>query len=146
MSNAISAREHARLARDLIKACGTLQEAEKASGLSDTQLSRYQTAGSGQLMRVDTIADLEEYCGRPVYSAALAARFDRAPAGSDLRAVSCELTEMAASLQHRTREALADGSLTNRELDDITTAERRVEDVLDKLKATRRAIEAAGVS
>jgi len=136
----ISIREHARLAKRLIKACGGGAEAERACGLSDTTLSRYSTGAA--VMPADVIANLENYCGQPIYSGALFDLFDRAVATEDLRNAAQELTEAAAVMQRCAREALADGKLTPREIDDIAAVERQAEDALERVKATRRALEA----
>lgn len=136
----LSIREHARLAKRLVKACGGGAEAERACGVSDTTLSRYSTGAA--VMPADVIANLENYCGQPIYSGALFDLFDRAVANEDLRHAACELTEASAKMQACAREALADGKLTPREIDDIAAAERGAEEALELVKATRRAIEA----
>ncbi len=136
----LSWREHARLAKRLIKACGGGDEASRASGVSDTTLSRYAVGTA--IMPADVIANLESYCGQPIYSGALFDLFDRAVATEDLRNAAQELTEASAAMQRCAREALADGKLTPPELDDIAAVERQAEEALERVKATRRAIEA----
>lgn len=137
----MSGREHARLAKRLIKACGGGSEAERACGVSDTTLSRYATGAA--IMPADVIANLENYCGQPIYSGALFDLFDRAVVGQDLRIAAQELTEASATLQKTAREALADEKLTPRELDDLAAVEAETEGALERVKATRRAAEAA---
>lgn len=64
-------REHARLARLLIRACGGLEEAAGACRVGKTSLSNYQNPHLGDFIPADVMADLEEHCGEPIYSRAL---------------------------------------------------------------------------
>lgn len=142
IDGALSPREHARLAKFLIRECGGLAEATRACGLSDSTLSRYQTNGSGQFMPADVIANLEGYCGKPVYSGALFDLFDSAVVSNDLRDATCALTEAAAKLQGAGREALADGRYTMSEDEQLAALEAQAEDALSMIKATRRGLQA----
>lgn len=126
-------RQHALLARQLIEACGTLDEAVQACRVSKSVLSGYQTPGAGAFMPADVIADLEAYCGEPVYSRAL---FEARPATSEavcLVTECCEATESVSDLQREVRLAAADGLLTPRERDRLArlhaTAEAQLRDV-----------------
>lgn len=131
-------REHARLARELIDACGGLDEAGRACGLSKPVLSNYQQAHHASTMPAKVIACLERYCGKAIYSAALFDLVDARADGGCLRELVCSLTEAAAGLQHRVREAMADERLTPRELDEIARAERLAEEALESFRAARR--------
>jgi len=136
-------REHSRLARELIAACGGLEEACAACRTSKSVLSTYQNPNEAATMPARVIAELETYAGQPLYSRALFERFDapKAPA-ADLSAQACALTEAAAVLQHTTRTALADGVLTPREADALAKAESDVEAALHSARAARQATEA----
>ena len=108
-------RQHAQLARQLIAACGGLQEAAQACRASDTSLSRYQTPDSGCFMPADVLADLEGYCGQPVYSRALFEARPSASIATDLLKEGCEAAEAGVDLQREIRLAAADGVITPRE-------------------------------
>jgi hypothetical protein len=121
------------LARQLIAACGGLEEACRACRVSDTQLSRFQTPDAGAFMPADVMAHLEAYCGEPVYSRAL---FEARPAASDARDLlveACEATESVTDLQREIRLAAADGKITPRERARLATlhaaAEQQLRDV-----------------
>jgi hypothetical protein len=95
----MNARHHARLARDLVSACGGLEEAAGACRLKKSRLSDFQDPGSGAFMPADVIADLEAWCGEPIYSRSL---FEARPGGekaAELAAEACQTTEVAAALQ-----------------------------------------------
>lgn len=64
----MNARKHTRLAKQLIDACGGLEEAASACRLNKSRLSDFQNPNSGSFMPADVITDLEAYCGEPVYS------------------------------------------------------------------------------
>lgn len=142
--NTLSQREHARIARALIEACGGLDEATRNCRVSKSKLSDYQNPNQAVFMPADVMAELEVFCGQPVYSTALAGRFGPVTAHGDLAEAACRVTEAAAIMQQTVREALADGVLTPREIDDVAATERQVADALDKLRATRRAAEDRG--
>jgi hypothetical protein len=105
-------RLHAFLARQLIGACGGLEEAGQACGRSTSTLSRYQTVGSDQFMPADVIALLEAYCGQPIYSRALFEAQQALPAPENLFVEACEAAEAATDLQREIRLAVSDGQLT----------------------------------
>jgi hypothetical protein len=142
--NKLSHREHARLARELIEACGGLTEAASACRVNRSALSGYQTAHDPSTMPADIIDALEEYAQQgPIYSGAIAERrMFPTPAGN-LGDLACELSEQTLDAQSLIRRALADGKLSQREIDAIADAERDTEAALERLKAARRSIEAA---
>ncbi|SFS42647.1 hypothetical protein [Brevundimonas viscosa] len=147
MNKKLSPREHARLARELIEACGGLEEAASACRVKKSALSGYQTAHDPSTMPADIIDALEEYAQQgPIYSGAIAERrMFPVPAGN-LADLACELSEQTLEAQALIRRALSDGQLTPREIDAIAAAERDAEAALDRLKAARRAIDAASPS
>ena len=140
----LSIREHARLARDLIAACGGLEEAARACRVGKSSLANYQSVTDPATMPADIMDALEEYAQQgPIYSGAIAERrMFPAPVAS-LADVACELSEQSVATQALIRKALADGRLSPRELDLIANAERDAEAALERLKAARRSIEAA---
>lgn len=101
---------HARLARMLIDACGGGLAAAAVCRVGNSQLSDYcQPHGEG-FMPADVIADLEAYCGQPLYSRAIA---EAQPGAEALRALideACEATEAATALQKAVRQAAAAGA------------------------------------
>lgn len=115
MSGPMTAKAHAHHARRLIAACDGLEDAAAACRASVSSLSRYQIAGSGQFMPADVIADLEAYCGQPLYSAALAEARPASVGAKDLMQEGCEAAESASDLQRHIRQALSDGELSPRE-------------------------------
>lgn len=139
----MSEREHARLAGELIDACGGLDEAVRASGLSKGTLSRYQGAHYPDQMTPRVINLLECYCGRPIYSAALFDFIDTPAETGALKDLACDVAEMAASVQALIRRAMTDERLTPRELTEIAAAETDLKQALDRLSGARLAAETA---
>lgn len=108
-------RQHALYAGRLVKACGGLEEAADACRVNKSALSTYQTVDSGAFMPADVIADLEAYCGEPIYSRAL---FEARPAAQnarDMMVEACEASESIVDLQREIRLAAKDGVITPRE-------------------------------
>lgn len=103
---------HAHLARRLIDACGGGVVAAKICRVGNSQLSDYcQPHGEG-FMPADVIADLETFCGEPIYSQAL---FENRPGAEDLKALvteACEAAEAGTELQREIRLAAENGVLT----------------------------------
>jgi hypothetical protein len=89
-------RRHAKLARQLIDACGGLSEAAENCDREKSSLSLYQTGHA--FMPADVIADLEEYCGQNIYSVALAAARPTVTAEHDPLTESFELATAVADL------------------------------------------------
>jgi hypothetical protein len=128
-------RQHALLARQLIHACGDLQEAAKACRASDTSLSRFQTPGSGHFMPADVMADLEAYCGQPVYSRALVEARPATDEARDLVKEACEASESVTDLQREIRLAASDGVITPRERDRLARLHAQAEEQLRDVAA-----------
>lgn len=115
-------RRHAMLARQLLEQCGTLSEAAAACRVSVPQLSDYQSPHGESFMPADVMADLEAYCGRPIYSRALFEARPESAEARDLVAEACEAAEGVTDLQREIRLAAADGVITPAER---TKLERR---------------------
>lgn len=124
------------LARALMDACGGVDECIDACRAGRTQLYAYRDASSGRFMPADVMADLEAYCGQPIYSRALV---EARPASATVDSVveeACDIGEAAVSLQRLVRMAAKDGELTEHE-------KREIEEGLQKLEAEARDLRAA---
>lgn len=136
----VSARRHASLARELIAACGGLDEAAAACRLKKSRLAHFQDPDLGAYMPADVIAGLEEYCGRPIYSRALAEARPCGPCGEGLIEEACQVTEGAAALQRLARLAEHAGArgagLSPRQVRAIEQAAVHLEDELRDVVAT----------
>lgn len=141
--NKISHREHARLAADLIDACGGLEEAARACRVRKSALSSYQTPHDPSTMPADVMGDLERHCGRAIYSTVLFEACRPAPVTGCLKELAFDLAQESMDVVAAVREALADGRLSNNDLDAIAAAERDAEEALERVRGVRRAIEAA---
>lgn len=141
--NKISHREHARLAADLIDACGGLEEAARACRVRKSALSGYQTPHDASTMPADVMADLERHCGQAIYSAVLFDACQPAPVTGCLKELAFDLAQESMDVVATVREAMADGSLSNNDLDAIAAAENDAEEALERVRGVRRAIEAS---
>jgi hypothetical protein len=136
--SAATGRQHAALARLLIKACGGLDESARACRLSVSQLSRAQDGMDPAVLPIDVVADLELYCGKAVYSRALVDLLELASARrspSDLVAESCDVVEASANLQSMVRQSASDGHLSESERRKITEGASRVRQELADIQA-----------
>lgn len=124
----ITPLRHAYLARVLIRACDGLEEAAAACRVGKSQLANFQDAERvqdperAQYMPADVIADLEAYCGQPLYSKEI---FEARPAAID---TSTMMEEALGGLKAMTEvvgqvaAATADGVITElerRQLEEI---------------------------
>ncbi|MFN4296769.1 MAG: hypothetical protein ACK4FB_07985 [Brevundimonas sp.] len=91
-------KRHAKLARDLIDACGGLDEAAHNCRVGKSSLSDYQLPQISTTMPADVIADLEAYCGEPIYSRELAAARPYAPMGGCPVKETHDVVQSAAAL------------------------------------------------
>lgn len=123
--------------RKLIAACGGLEEASRACAeggrrYSVPHLSRCQNPETPDLLPIDIVACLEAYCGQKIVSRALFEVVRETQTVGDVRDEASEVTECAASLQRRIREALAnDGVIDRREAAGIA---QDVEDAMSQLR------------
>ena len=141
--NKLSHREHARLARELIDACGGLEEAANACRVRKSALSGYQNPEDPSTMPADVMDALEEYAGQgPTYSGAIAERrmFPAKVTGC-LKELAFDLAQESMDVVTAVRDAMADGSLSANDLDRIASAERDAEQALEAVRALRRATE-----
>lgn len=142
--NKISHREHASLAHDLIEACGGLEEAARACRVRKSSLSGYQNPHDPSTMPADVIDALQVYAQQgPTYSARITANCEPRSITGCLKELAFDLAQESMDVVAVVREALADGRLSNNDLDAIAAAERDAEQALERVRGVRRAIEAA---
>lgn len=106
--------------RQLIKACGTLEEASRACEAecrpySVPHLSRCQNAEQPDFLPIDIVMCLEAYCGQPIVTAAMA---QARPAGDAVGCLRDEVTdfiERGGDLSRAVRAAFGDGVIDPRE-------------------------------
>lgn len=104
--------------RQLIRACGGLEEASRVCGedcraYSVSQLGRCQGADAPDFLPIDIVLCLEAYCGEPMVSAAMAEARPAGPApAGDVRDELSDVVEGGAHLIRRWREIMADRRLS----------------------------------
>lgn len=141
----LTQREHARLARELIQACGGLDEAAAPAARSKSKLSDYQNPNVPACMPADVIDSLQSYCGRAIYSDGLSACFAAPVLVGDIVPTACRITEGAAVLQSLSRQHMADGRLSPREIEELAKAMGGIEAELEQARAILRAHESRPV-
>lgn len=94
----MNSRRHARLAHDLIAACGGLEEAALACRVGKSALSDYQNSCLTSFMPADVICDLEAYCGDALYSRAIMEARPSEPTRGDVMVETHEAVQAAAAL------------------------------------------------
>jgi hypothetical protein len=140
----LSIREHARLAKDLITACGGLEEAARACRVEKSSLGNYQSATHPSTMPADIMDALEEYAQQgPIYSGAIAERRMFPAVTGCMKELAFDLAQESMDVVTAVREALADGKLSHNDLQTIAAAERDAEAALERVRAVRRSAEAA---
>lgn len=120
----MNARQHALIARALIDACGGVDEATNAleqlpSKRGRTQLYKYRDAGSGCFMPADVIADLEAYCGKPIYSQILFEARPTKPEVASLIEEACDVGESGMTLQALVRRLAGDDDVSENDAREI---------------------------
>ncbi len=102
----MSPMRHALLARLLTEACGGQCESAKVCRLERSRLGDFANPNvPDAFMPADVIADLEAFCGKPIYSRALLEEVPPGADSGDPLTEACELTEKSAALQRLVREA-----------------------------------------
>ena len=133
----MNTRQHALLARQLIAACGGLDEAAAACRLNRSRLSEFQTPEANAFMPADVMADLEAYAGEPIYSRALCEARPAAPAPADLLTEACEAAETAVDLQRTIRLAVgAAHGLSPRQRDAVEGLLQQLDEDIRQIRAT----------
>lgn len=107
----VNNRWHSARARELIAACGGLEEAAANCRVSKSVLSDAQCVHKPSALAGDVIADLEAYCGEALYSTQIA-ELGHAPAPSiDLTGDVLALGVSTAKMAHDLYIALEDGRI-----------------------------------
>lgn len=129
--------------RDLIKLCGGIQRAAELTSLSTSQVGRFNNATDAEIMPVPAVLILQEDCGQPVFTAAMAnlngrrladADTDAARVG-DLLASHSEVVRTFADMMGESSRALADGRVTPAEM---TTWDRTLAAMEQAIAQARR--------
>lgn len=95
----MNARQHSRLAQQLIAACGGLDEASAVCRVSRAVLSSHQNVHRPEcFMTADVIVDLEAYCGEPIYSRAMFETRPAEPVTGDALTETHQVVQAAAAL------------------------------------------------
>lgn len=139
----MDARHHAHLARQLLRECGGADEVArlKITRLqSASRLHQFKDPRAGCFMPADVIADLEDYCGEPIYSRALLEARPHQVEAECIRTEAQESTEACADLQRTIRQAEADTRITEAEMRAIDAGLSAVEQQLRELRAAFAAL------
>lgn len=115
---------HALSARLLIKACGGLEEAAAipTCRLKKSRLQECQDHNSGAFLPIDVVAELEAYCGQPIYSRELVDCRPAAADGASLLKEACKTVEVTTSLLAKVSAAQEDQVITPSEQKEIDRA------------------------
>lgn len=128
-------RQHAILAKRLIDAVGGVKTAEHVGRLKSTMLYRAQDTNDVYCLPVDVMCALEAEAGQPLYSRAISQAAPDVTGCADLTGGAISLGADAAQLAACVHSALADGTVSNIERDDLFGR-------LTTIRATLSAIEA----
>jgi len=112
-------RVHSRLARNLIKACGGLEESAQACRIGKSQLSNAQNANHDAILPADVIQELESYCGDPLYSRALLEACQAVSGTGDIVGEALDVVGQVATLSAHIHHALADNVVTPSEANKV---------------------------
>jgi len=143
----VDRKQHALLARELIAACDGADNIVRVGACrykGTSWLYKFCDADNPEqaFMPADVMADLEAFCGKPIYSRAL---FDARPASEDVHTIwieTFETVESAAELERIARLAEAHhGGPTPRMRMAIEAATMRLE---AEIRAVRQANERGG--
>jgi len=128
-------RKHSLLARNLISACGGLEEAASACRLGKSQLSNAQNVNQDCFLPIDVVAELEAYCGEALYSRALfESRGDLLGSG-DLVGEAIDLNAQVAALSSHLHHALSDKIITANEADQLGQLTQDIRNGLARIEA-----------
>jgi hypothetical protein len=135
----MDARQHAHLARELIRSCGGVDEIVRndVCRLKASRLFDMMNPRSGAFLPADVMADLEAYCGEPLYSRELVEARPHRPDHLTPAEEACEVTEEAAQLQAIVRAAVDGGRRLT------ANDQRRIEALISALENRERALRAS---
>lgn len=128
-------RKHSLLARNLIVACGGLEEAATACRLGKSQLSNAQNVNQDSFLPIDVVAELEAYCGEPIISRAL---FESRPSvlgTGDLVGEAIDLNAQVAALSSHLHHALSDKIISANEADQLGQLTQDIRNGLARIEA-----------
>ncbi len=134
-------RDLKRIARRLVEACDGADAASKACRVSPQKLSDYGNPNSPLFMPIDVVADLQADCGKDIVSASLSRQFRATGPCTDLLNATMDVSEAVLAQQCAVRAALADGAMSQRELDEIAQHIAQAEAALDNMRASHKAAE-----
>lgn len=123
------------LTRQLINACGGLEEAACACRISKSRLSECQTPLAGAFLPIDVVASLEAYCGEPIISRALVEARPSAASAAGLVTDAIECAEEASALQRLVRRRAGGKPMSQRERDELVAAAELIEGHLAAVRA-----------
>lgn len=134
--------------KQLIKACGGLDEASRACEescrrYSVPHLSRCQNTAAPDYLPIDIVDCLEAYCGDPIITKAMCAARPNAVDAGDLRDELSDVVEGSAALLAHYRAAMADGRLDAAERADFNSA---LEALVEEVRQAQAAVNAAPAS
>lgn len=139
--------------RQLVKACGGLEEASNACEAacrpySVPHLSRAQNASYPDCyLPIDIVHALEAYCGEPIVSAAMAESRPWGEPVGNVRDEMAEVIERGADIGRALREVMADGRIEPREEAELSVMlDALSADVSEVRAALRHAARAPGAA
>ncbi|WP_426036461.1 hypothetical protein [Brevundimonas sp. DC300-4] len=128
--------------KQLIKACGGLEEASRACAescrpYSVPHLSRCQVATAPDYLPIDIVLCLEAYCGEPIVTGAMCEARPSAVVAGNLRDELSDVVEGGAPLLGRYRAVMADRRLDARERADFSVA---LDDLVEEIRQAQAAL------
>lgn len=128
--------------KQLIKACGGLEEASRACAescrpYSVPHLSRCQVATAPDYLPIDIVLCLEAYCGEPIVTGAMSEARPSAVVAGNLRDELSDVVEGGAALLGRYRVVMADRRLDARERADFSVA---LDDLVEEIRQAQAAL------
>lgn len=127
--------------RDLVKVCGQLDRASEIACVSTSTMSRWQGAGSPEVITIAAALALEAECGMPLVTEAMAALHSRALTDSDAQrsskgTVISHFAAAIAAFGAFTKvggDAIADSNLTATEIEMMRRALAEIRPVVEQL-------------
>lgn len=130
----MNVRRHSLLARNLIRACGGLEEAARATRLGKSQLSNAQNPNLESVLPIDVIVDLESYCGDPLYSRAAVEACRIVSGSGDVVGEAIDVNAQVASLSSHVHHAVIDGIITPNEENEIQSIIENIQQSLARIQ------------
>ena len=134
-------RKHSALARALIKASGGLDEAARECRLAKSALGNAQNPNFEYYLPADVIVELEEYCGRSIYSQAMLDASPQIEGDTDIIGDALAMVSAVAKLVNHAHHAQQDGNLSGLEIDKIRSHLQTIDTLKGQLEADLSAAE-----